>query len=175
MKEVTHVRCVSNQTIDRSHPRQQGMVCGLPKGQQASAQVGIVPHDEMAPLIETLAELPDELDRRIDARLDKHESKLEKLLERAERFTDADVVTIAGVLAGNVNFELGKRTVRTWATVGGTLLLLGLVLGWIGTWWFFEHENAAVLSWGRAAMSQCATVATGAQCHPTIKVGEAPS
>ena len=32
-EKVTHVRCVSNQTVDRSHPRQQGVVCGLPKGQ----------------------------------------------------------------------------------------------------------------------------------------------
>jgi hypothetical protein len=142
---------------------------------RAAAESGITQHDMMAPIVEALADLPDELDRRIDARLDKHETRLVQLLERAEKFTDADVRTIAHILAGNVNFETAKRSVRVWMSVGGAVLLVGLVLGAAGAWWFFDHQNANVISWGRAAMSQCNTVAAGSLCHPSIKVGEAPS
>jgi hypothetical protein len=142
---------------------------------RAAAESGITQHDMMAPIVEALADLPDELDRRIDARLDKHETRLVQLLERAEKFTDADVQTISMHLVRNVDFKVQKRTAQFGMTMGAALVVGSLVLGALGAWWFFEHQNQNAISWGRAAMSQCTTVETGALCHPSIKVGPAPS
>ena len=98
-----------------------------------------------------------------------------QLLERAEKFTDADVQTTSLHLVRNVDFKVQKRTAQFGMTMGAALVVGSLVLGSLGAWWFFEHQNANVISWGRAAMSQCNTVAAGSLCHPSIKVGEAPS
>ena len=136
----------------------------------------------MSPIVEALADLPDELDRRIDVRLDKHELRLVQLLERAEKFTGADVDAISMRLVRSVDFKVQQRTAHYGMKLGAALTVGGLVLGVLGvlggvfgSWWMFERQNANIISWGRAAMSQCEAVPAGALCHPAIKVGEAPS
>jgi hypothetical protein len=138
---------------------------------RAAAESGITQHDMMAPIVEALADLPDELDRRIDARLDKHETRLVHLLERAEKFTDADVNTVAMHLVRSVDFKVAKRTAQFGMTMGALLLLVGIAIGTGIGWRLFEQENATVLSWGTAALSQChdAAIVNG-ECHPTIRL-----
>jgi hypothetical protein len=84
---------------------------------RAAAESGITQHDMMAPIVEALADLPDELDRRIDARLDKHESRLVQLLERAEKFTGAgcpSVVRCSWSVSCSVRSALGgSSNIRT--------------------------------------------------------------
>ena len=55
------------------------------------------------------------------------------------------------------------------AAVGVALTLASAVGGAFGAWWLFADQNATTLSWGRAALSQ------GSVCHPSIRIGQAPS
>jgi hypothetical protein len=56
-------------------------------------------------------------------------------------------------------------------TMGALVFAIALAVGVAGAWWFFASQNASVISWGNAVISQCqgAAVVDGV-CHATIRV-----
>ena len=77
---------------------------------------------------------------------------------------------IAGVSAhaASVIRALRWRTVVAATAIVVAAILLGVAAGAVGASWYFQHENAAALAWGKATMAQCADAKD--ECRPVIRV-----
>jgi hypothetical protein len=77
---------------------------------------------------------------------------------------------IAGVSAhaASVIRALRWRTVVAATAIVVAAILLGVATGAVGASWYFQHENAAALAWGKATMAQCADAKD--ECRPVIRV-----
>jgi hypothetical protein len=133
-------------------------------------------HDPTAPMLRALSQTIAAMHRTlVDSTL-----TIAKQIEDSRQPISEDALwraVVQGVSAHARDITRGLN-LRTALGAAGTVLVLMIasaVGGAVGGWWFFEEQNATTLSWGRAALSQCETVATGAVCHPSIKIGQAPS
>jgi hypothetical protein len=105
----------------------------------------------------------------LDVVMSEHRSALAEAAKPS--MSDEQVRNIAGILVHRVDLQVAKRTTQLAMLAGAGVLCVGLLIGAAAAWWFFVDQNATLLSWGRAAMSQCqdAAVVDGT-CHVTIRV-----
>ena len=122
----------------------------------------------------------------VDVAMEKRCQEMDAIVTRFEAAVAAAKPGLSEAQFTAMTRNVGSRLVReqsyfrqafNWRTLAlsGGILLVSLILGVAIGWRLYAYENSTILSWGRAAMSQCNSVAPGALCHPAIKVGQAPS